>query len=83
MKLVKEENKYQLFESDQLIGFIEYEKENSNTVKITHTYILPNQRGKGYASKIMKYFYGEMNAQNKAIVSRCSYAKKWLDENTK
>lgn len=49
-----------------------------NHVDINHTYVTPDLRGRGIASKMMEVLCEHLRENSKKTVASCPYAKIWL-----
>lgn len=56
-----------IFDSNQLIGFLGYDKPQENHIHIEYVGVNPDKRGKGYAKTILEQFKTEINTRNPQI----------------
>lgn len=72
-----EDNKILYEENKKVLGFIEFVYLDSKTVDITHTFVVPNHRGKGLAKKLVDYALNYFKEQEIMVKYSCSYVKKY------
>lgn len=70
-------------ENNNIIAEIEYEKLDDNVYNIYHTFVDQSLRGQGIASKLVKLAVEEIIKKGGKVQATCSYAKVWLDRNSK
>lgn len=55
---------------------------NGDAVAFTHTYTRPDQRGKGYAARIVEFAVDDVESTStRRIVPTCWYVGQWFDRN--
>lgn len=80
IKFIKEENRAVAYNQEIEIGECIFE-EAADTWIIMHTGVDDIYRGKGIANELVKCVKENAIHYNKLLVSECSYAKKFLEEN--
>lgn len=83
MKFKFEENRIYFEQEGKILAEIEFEKIKEDTYSIYHTFVDESLRGQGIASKLVEKAVEEIKKKNCKIEATCSYAKKWLEKNTK
>ena len=72
-----------LKDRNYILAELDYKKINDDTYDIYHTYVDESLRKKGIASKLVEKAYEYIKNNNCNVIASCSYAKKWLEENSK
>ncbi len=64
-----------------LLAETTFERIDSCTVNIAHTYVIPALRGKGLAADMMVVVARHLREKGLKAVASCSYANLWLKRN--
>lgn len=67
-----ESRRYELVEQGQVVAFAEYERDG-DTVKFTHTEVVPGNEGKGFGSLLAKQALDDVRTQSVQIVPVCEF----------
>jgi predicted GNAT family acetyltransferase len=74
------ENRYEIYDGDQLAGFSEY-KLTRTKIAFTHTQIDPAFTGRGMAKHLVTQELDDARARGLAVLPFCPYVRKVIAEN--
>lgn len=84
MEFIKGNSKIYIKGNDnKVLAEIDYEKQENNVYNIYHTFVDESLRGQGIASKLVEQAVNDIKNKGGKATATCSYAKKWLEKNTK
>lgn len=70
---VPEKHRYEIRESDQVVGFTQYRLPDDEHVDFIHTESSPEYAGQGLAARLVTFALDDVRAQNKRIIPHCPY----------
>ncbi|WP_027108014.1 GNAT family N-acetyltransferase [Lacticigenium naphthae] len=68
-------------DSGETVGRIEYKESSDNTFTILHTVVNKEYSGQGIARQLVDHMVAFARAEDRKIISECSYAKHVIDKN--
>ncbi len=75
-------SRYTLLVDGDLASVVEYKKNGSNAIALTHTFTPPPHRGKGYAGQLVEYVVNDIEQNTSLrILAGCSYVHEWFEKN--
>jgi predicted GNAT family acetyltransferase len=74
------ENRYEIYDGDQLAGFSEY-KPTGRKIVFTHTQTDPAFGGRGMAKQLVTQALDDARARGLAVLPFCPYVRKVIAEN--
>jgi uncharacterized protein len=74
------ENRYEIYDGDQLAGFSEY-KLTASKIAFTHTRTDPAFGGRGMAKQLVTQALDDARARGLAVLPFCPYVRKVIAEN--
>lgn len=75
-----DESRYELRESGDLIGLIDY-REKDGVTTMYHTEVNPEHGGKGHGSRLVKFALDDAREQGLRVQPTCPFIAKYIDEN--
>lgn len=72
-------SRYVLSSSGETVGFIEYRREG-DVFDLHHTEVLPQGRGKGLGSVLVRQVLDDIRADGHTIVATCPFVSRFVDE---
>lgn len=79
MKFVVKEDRIVLFDANKEIGEIVFPMFDENIRVINRTYVDPNYRSGGLASKLVQKAYEHFKSRNEKVVATCPYVVRWFN----
>lgn len=81
MDFLYEDNRIYSVDDDMLLlAEVLFPARDASRVDITHVFVVPELRGQGVASDLMKTAYQYIKSQDLKIVAKCPYAIRWFKE---
>lgn len=71
------ENRYELYDDDQRVGFVEYHRFRDE-IAFLHTEIDTRFEGKGYGSTLAKGVLDDAKAQGWGVLPYCPFIRGWM-----
>lgn len=79
MQFIHEKNRiYVENEAGEVIVLATFPFIAENVINVDHTFVTPELRGQGIASKLMKEVYDHAVKNNYTVVNTCPYAVAWF-----
>jgi predicted GNAT family acetyltransferase len=74
------QERYEIFDGEQYVGYLDYVSEPEQ-VLLTHTVVLDQFSGRGYAGHLVKYVLDDIERSGKKVVPLCSYVGYFIEQN--
>lgn len=73
--------RFELYRNGQLVGELNYRHLHPNRYTLLHTEVLPDHRGQGVGSALLRAVLGEIRTRSGTVTAICSFVADYLDGN--
>lgn len=73
--------RFELYRNGQLVGELTYRHLHPNRYALLHTEVLPDHRGQGVGSALLRAVLGEIRTRSGTVTAICSFVADYLDGN--
>jgi len=73
------QERYEMYVDDMYVGYLDYVNEPDQVV-LTHTVVLNQYSGRGYAAHLVKYVLDDIAKTGKGVVPLCSYVGYFIEQ---